>query len=165
MKTYEETCIDNAIVNAMINKGFYWNKCYGKDMVKSIFDAISKYLIDIGKKYHVRGIDVKDRNFFFAAFIKYTGNDYNITYTFNADDIKYDFDITNTSINKRFLMHLINSSAANNVEFTSIIFSGGADIITTIILEYLRAIKDYLDDNSLELKDFLDMINKDDVVM
>jgi hypothetical protein len=161
MKTYKQTGLDNTIHNALLKQGMMLDKEYCKDMIKAIFEAIPEYLHSVKDENFIKAIKLEYRDFFFCAFIEYKENRYKIAYTFNPEDIKYNFNISESSCNAIFKFILNESCINHQLYFRN---TSDVDNVSAIMRECLIAIKNYIESNKISLEDFILMINGQDAM-
>lgn len=101
MKQYEQTNIDNEIMKVITEREkCAWDTSMSRDAVKMLIEGMAKFLAYVKNKNKVHAAVIEDYNgnFHLGAYVEYMkgeedGEDsYTLTYTFNPDDIKKEYE-------------------------------------------------------------------------
>lgn len=164
MKKYEDTSIDNEIYKIMSEKLKYtWDVTFSRDAVKTLVEGLAIYLGSIKDKNKVKAAIIEDRKgqFHFGAFVEYIESEegkggFNITYTFDVDDIKPEFEIVSA---KEPVLHYVLADVA--LTKFGMVFHAceGKEFIVPIMCTTADCLKSYLHANvaidpTIEFDDF-----------
>jgi len=166
MKKYEETGISNEILKVLTEKLHYgWDATLSRDSVKMLIEGTAKYLGQVKSKDVVKAAIVEDTkgNFHFGAFVEYVESEdgkggFNLSYTFNVEDIKPEFDKVN--VNNPVLHHILADIALSKYGISFKPFEG-KEFILPVSCIVADCIKNYLHANvsidpKVEMEDFFE---------
>jgi len=166
MKKYEETGIDNEILKVMTEKLHYgWDTSFSRDSVKMLIEGLAKYLGEVKDKKVVKAAVLEDLkgNFHFGAFVEYNQTEdgkgsFSLTYTFDKDDIKPEFEKVTAS--NPVLHHILADVGLTKYGISFKSFEGQEFIVPTMCV-VADCIKAYLHANvsidpTVELEDFFE---------
>ena len=152
MKKYEETMIDQEILKVMTEKLHYgWDTSFSRDCVKMLIEGIAKYLGQVKDRKVVKAAVLEDTkgNFKFGAYVQYHEAEegkasFNLTYTFDAEDIKPEFD--KVTFNNPVVHHILSDVGLTKYGISFKAYEGQEFIVPTMCVVF-DCIKAYLHAN------------------
>lgn len=160
MKTINETSIYNNIGLKFWDRRLGWDKTFSAEIIPSVLESMARYLGEVKDKTKTKCIKIVDQDtdkFIFAGIVTFmpleednTKGSYNLSYTFNEDDITDDMDVVKDNFPQ--YRHIFCNVSFNKfgINFDSIKADGeenAADYISYMHSILFDEIKQYLKAN------------------
>lgn len=172
MKKFNETSIANEILKILTEKFHYgWEAEFSEDTCKALFEGTAIFLGEFKNKNHpvIATLEDKTGNFHFAGIVTFIPNEedetkgsYNLSYTFDVDDVKdikkSNPDTKEYNFNDPTLRHIISDISLKKFAIAFNTYEG-QEYINPVMCACADAIKEYMRANvnidpKLELDDY-----------